>query len=86
MGSTKIKHFVIKNRIEDIFDLRTMVVDALVRDKALMNKMFLEVGHAEFKFIERSGFYFGFLFGMFQAVIWAFSTVLFMQPGSSCHV
>jgi uncharacterized membrane protein YheB (UPF0754 family) len=30
----------------------------------------LEVGHKEFKFIEYSGFYFGALFGLFQAIIW----------------
>ena len=35
-----------------------------------MNEVFKRCGEAEFRFIERSGFYFGFLLGIFQAVIW----------------
>jgi uncharacterized membrane protein YheB (UPF0754 family) len=36
----------------------------------VMNKLFMECGHKEFKFIEHSGLYFGFLFGLIQMVIW----------------
>lgn len=56
----------IKNNISDLFDLRSMVVEALENDRELLNQIFLQVGNKEFRFIERSGFYFGFLFGLIQ--------------------
>lgn len=58
--------------VEVIFDLKTMVVDTLVRDKRLINRIFQETGRAEFRFIGNSGFYFGFLFGLFQMIGWVF--------------
>ncbi|MCB0846680.1 MAG: DUF445 domain-containing protein, partial [Bacteroidetes bacterium] len=62
----------VKTNISDLFDLRGMVVEELENDKGLLNKIFLDVGREEFKFIERSGFYFGFLFGIIQmAVFWS---------------
>ena len=39
-------------------------------DKVLLNRLFLESGDAEFKFIVRSGLYFGFLFGLMQLGVW----------------
>jgi uncharacterized membrane protein YheB (UPF0754 family) len=47
-----------------------------VRDKALLNRMFTESGHREFRFIARSGLLFGGLIGIVQTVAWA----LFRQP------
>lgn len=58
--------------VEVIFDLKTMVIDTLMRDKRLINRIFQETGRAEFRFIGNSGFYFGFLFGLFQMVGWVF--------------
>ena len=60
----------VKTNITEIFNLKKMAVDQLLQNKNLLNKIFLEVGHKEFKFIEYSGFYFGALFGLFQAIIW----------------
>ncbi|GJM28306.1 MAG: hypothetical protein DHS20C17_09410 [Cyclobacteriaceae bacterium] len=60
----------INNNIGELFDLRTMVVDTLIADKGLLNKIFIKCGASEFKFIERSGAYFGFLFGLIQMFIW----------------
>ncbi|MBF0351992.1 MAG: DUF445 family protein [SAR324 cluster bacterium] len=62
----------IKEHIGDLFDLKAMIIDSLVRDRSLLNKVFQDVGHKEFKFIERSGLYFGFLFGCIQMVIWIY--------------
>ncbi len=59
----------IKINIEDILDIRSLAISALMEDKALINHIFLSVGNKEFKFIEHSGFYFGFLFGIIQAVV-----------------
>jgi len=60
----------VKVNITEVFDLKTMVVNFLLDNKDLMNRIFLEVGDREFQFIERSGLYFGFIFGIFQAIIW----------------
>lgn len=62
----------IRTNVTDMFDLTDMVVTTLVRDKALINKIFQETGRSEFIFIGRSGFYFGFLFGICQMIGWTF--------------
>ena len=62
----------IKDNITEVFDLKDMVVTTLVRDKALINNIFQEAGKQEFIFIGRSGFYFGFGFGIFQMIGWMF--------------
>jgi len=58
--------------IEDLLDIKAMVVDQLSRDKRLLNRIFLECGEQEFRFIINSGLYFGFLFGLFQMAGWFF--------------
>jgi uncharacterized membrane protein YheB (UPF0754 family) len=60
----------VKVNITEIFNLKKMAVEQLMQNKDLLNRIFLEVGHKEFKFIEYSGFYFGFLFGVIQALIY----------------
>ena len=42
----------------------------MVENKALLNKVFMDCGEKELVFIERSGFYFGFLFGIAQGLWW----------------
>ncbi|MBC7174299.1 MAG: hypothetical protein H5U40_17775 [Polyangiaceae bacterium] len=59
------------SNITEILDLEQVVLDAVMADRALMSQMFLEVGREEFKFIERSGIWFGGLFGVVQMTIWA---------------
>lgn len=58
--------------IEDLLDIKAMVVEQLSRDKRLLNRIFLECGDQEFRFIINSGLYFGFLFGLFQMAFWVF--------------
>lgn len=60
----------IGENVEELVDLKEMIVDQLVEDKSLLNRLFLESGAAEFRFIVRSGAYFGFLFGLVQVVVW----------------
>jgi uncharacterized membrane protein YheB (UPF0754 family) len=60
----------IKIDIEDLIDLKKMAVDALLADRAFLNQIFLECGKDEFIFIERSGIYFGFIFGLIQMLLW----------------
>ena len=62
----------VKTQISDLFDLRKMVVEELESDPDLLNQIFLKVGSAEFRFIERSGIYFGFLFGVIQMLLFLY--------------
>ena len=68
--------------ITEILDLEQVVVDAVMEDKELMSMMFLQVGEAEFRFIERSGIWFGFLFGVIQMVIWIFYPADYVLPAA----
>lgn len=70
----------VRNNIRQMFDLKDMVVSNLVRDKALLNRIFVETGHAEFRFIERSGLYFGFAFGCVQMLVWVAYTAWWLLP------
>jgi uncharacterized membrane protein YheB (UPF0754 family) len=47
----------IKENIDELLDVKSMVINELTRDKELLNEIFLTVGKEEFKFIERSGIY-----------------------------
>ena len=68
--------------IDNIIDIEKTVLEAMERHKALMGEMFYEVGRQEFKFIERSGLYFGFLFGIFQMVIWVLYPAPWILPAA----
>jgi uncharacterized membrane protein YheB (UPF0754 family) len=70
----------IKTNIDDVFDLKEMVIQNLLKDPRLLNRVFLEVGHAEFTFIARSGLYFGFIIGCVQAVTWALTHSALIMP------
>jgi uncharacterized membrane protein YheB (UPF0754 family) len=60
------------SNFSNLLDLKSLAVSALVQNKTLLNQMFLTCGAAEFKFIKKSGLYFGFLFGLIQMIVWYF--------------
>ena len=68
--------------IDRIMDIEKTVLEAMERHKALMGEMFYDVGHREFKFIERSGLFFGFLFGVFQMLIWVLYPAPWVLPAA----
>lgn len=70
----------IEMHIEEICDVRAIVVDACVKNKPLLNELFLRCGAAEFSFIGNSGLYFGFLFGLPQMVIWYYVQPWWLLP------
>ncbi len=70
----------LKANIVDLLDLKTLAVETLMEDKSLINEIFLNVGKNEFKFIEKSGFYFGFLFGLVQMAVFFFYDPWWMLP------
>ena len=70
----------IKINIAQMYDLEDMVITNLTKDKSLLNRIFQEVGAAEFKFIGRSGLYFGGIFGTFQMIAWIFYKGSWLLP------
>lgn len=59
-----------QDHVDDVVDIKDMTVSACVANKQLIVKMFQECGDKEFVFIRQSGFYFGFLFGIVQMIVW----------------
>ncbi|WP_166253829.1 DUF445 domain-containing protein [Marinobacter salicampi] len=70
----------LSENIEDLLDIKGMVIERLAADKRLLNRIFLECGEAEFRFIINSGFYFGFLFGLVQMTAWYFYQAWWVLP------
>jgi uncharacterized membrane protein YheB (UPF0754 family) len=66
----------IQRDVDAVFDLKSMVITNLVTDKALLNRIFQEAGRKEFRFIARSGIYFGGTIGLLQMTLW----VAFHEP------
>jgi uncharacterized membrane protein YheB (UPF0754 family) len=66
--------------IDQVFDLKSMVVTNLVKDKALLNRIFREAGRKEFQFIAHSGIYFGFAIGLIQMFTWAVLHSAWVMP------
>jgi uncharacterized membrane protein YheB (UPF0754 family) len=66
---TKTAAAVIKN-IDDIIDIKTLVVEGLTKDPTVLGSFFQRVAKKELGFLVESGFGFGFLLGMFQMLQW----------------
>jgi uncharacterized membrane protein YheB (UPF0754 family) len=66
----------IQRDVDAVFDLKGMVITNLVADKELLNRIFLEAGRKEFRFIARSGLWFGGTLGLLQLGLW----LLFHEP------
>ena len=59
-----------KERIHELFDLKRVVIDALVRDKVVMNNVIISCAKPEFRFLVKTGLYLGFLCGFVQMGVW----------------
>ncbi|MEK6789143.1 MAG: DUF445 domain-containing protein [Pseudomonadota bacterium] len=70
----------IQGNIENVFDLKEMMVSQLSRDRELLNRIFQQAGRGEFQFIRNSGLYFGFAIGCVQAVAWALTHSPWIMP------
>jgi len=69
-----------QDNIVEILDIKELVVEHLIEHPELINEIFLKAGEKEFPFIERSGFYFGFLFGLPTMLIWYFYQLWWILP------
>jgi uncharacterized membrane protein YheB (UPF0754 family) len=56
----------IGEHIDDLLDVKMMVVDQFEEEPELVNRVFLEVGDRELKFVVNSGFYIGTFLGLFS--------------------
>jgi uncharacterized membrane protein YheB (UPF0754 family) len=70
----------VKAQVYEMLDLKYLAVSSLTQNKELLNLMFLRCGEQEFKFIKKSGLYFGFLFGLIQMVVWYFFPFWWILP------
>jgi uncharacterized membrane protein YheB (UPF0754 family) len=69
-----------RGNIDYVFDLKHCVVDFLVQNKRITNDMFVEVGKQELEFIKTTGFYLGYIFGVFQMTVWLFLRSWWILP------
>ncbi len=58
--------------VNDLVDIKSLVVKLLDQDKALMVRMFKEVGQNEINFVINVSFWIGLGFGLVQMVMWYF--------------
>jgi len=66
----------------DFIDVDAIVRDAMVEDRALLGRVLVEIAGPEFKFIERSGLWFGFLFGILQMLVWIAYPAAWVLPAA----
>jgi uncharacterized membrane protein YheB (UPF0754 family) len=69
-----------KHNIEEIVDIKELVVTQLVDSPELINEIFLKSGAKEFPFIERSGLWFGLLFGLPTMFVWMYFPEWWVLP------
>lgn len=76
----------LKHNIDEILDIKELVVNLLVDEPELINEIFLKAGEKEFPFIEKSGLYFGFLFGLVTLAVWTVYPVWWILPAGGLLV
>lgn len=69
-----------KHNVDEILNIKELVVGHLVAEPELINEIFLKAGEKEFPFIERSGLYFGLLLGGITALVWHFFPFWWVLP------
>ncbi len=70
----------IGENIEDLLDIKLMVIKRFEEQPELANRVFLDMGGRELRFIKNFGFYFGFVLGIPVAFITHFVTSWFLLP------
>jgi uncharacterized membrane protein YheB (UPF0754 family) len=69
-----------QHNVDEIIDIKELVVKVMVANPKLVNEIFLSAGSKEFPFIERSGLYFGLLFGFMTLAVWLHYPVWYVLP------
>jgi uncharacterized membrane protein YheB (UPF0754 family) len=86
----KLVHHItdqIGEHIEQLLDIKMMVIRKIESEPRLSNKIFLEVGNRELNFVIWSGLYLGFILGLFTIPVFVrFSDVWWVLPLSGMIV
>lgn len=69
-----------KHNVEEIIDVKELVVTKLVESPEIINEIFLKSGEKEFPFVEHSGFIFGLLFGFPTMLVWMYFPEWWVLP------
>jgi len=69
-----------KYNVEEIVDIKELVVTKLIESPEIINEIFLKSGEKEFPFVEHSGFIFGLLFGFPTMLIWMYFPEWWVLP------
>jgi uncharacterized membrane protein YheB (UPF0754 family) len=72
--------------VNEIIDIKELVVNYLSEHPALINEIFLTAGNKEFPFIVRSGLYFGFILGLPTMYFWQTFQLWWILPVSGLVV
>ena len=70
----------VNENLDQVFDLKHMVVSNLVHDKRVLNRVFQEAAGDAFEFLIRSGLYFGFCIGLVQVTVFGITGWHFVLP------
>jgi uncharacterized membrane protein YheB (UPF0754 family) len=69
-----------KYNVEEIIDIKELVVTKLVESPEIINEIFIKSGEKEFSFVENSGFFFGLLFGFPTMLVWIYFPEWWVLP------
>ncbi len=70
----------------DFIDIDAIVRESMKDDRALLGRVLVDIAGPEFKFIERSGLWFGFLFGVIQMIVWIVYPAGWVLPAAGFFV
>jgi uncharacterized membrane protein YheB (UPF0754 family) len=70
----------VRNDMGDLIDINQIIVEKLGNDKQMLIDIFLSAAKREFKFIEKSGIYFGFPLGLPVMFLWYYFPVWWLLP------
>ncbi|MGI0131064.1 MAG: DUF445 domain-containing protein, partial [Thermoplasmata archaeon] len=70
----------VRDNLDQVFDLKHMVVTNLVRDKALLNRIFRDAAGPGMRFIIKSGAVFGFCIGLLQMLTFVLTGAHWVLP------
>ena len=69
-----------REKVDDVLDIRALAINALTRDKALTVRLFRTTGKAELRFICNVGIPFGFAIGVVQVFAYALTHSPWIMP------
>jgi len=70
----------VRDNLEDMIDINEIIIDKLGNDPQMLIDIFLTAAKKEFRFIERSGLYFGLPLGIPVMFVWYYMPVWWLLP------